>query len=175
VAAATTAPSSQPLPATTQNQPAGSSSPTTATTRIIDDGATGYESLGGWTTQVGVGYASDIRWSAAGSGAASTWTFAGLAPGQYRLAATWGGSALNATDAPYSISDGNRSLSTVRVNQQHAASTFTDGGTSWQNLGTFTITGNTLRVRLGSSATGRVMGDAIRLERVFSTSGGSGS
>ena len=130
-------------------------------------------SLGGWTTLTGIGYASDIRWSAAGSGAVSTWTFTGLTPGQYRVAATWTGSALNATDAPFSISDGNQSLSTVRVNQQRAASTFTDSGASWQNLGTFAITGSTLTVRLNSSATGRVMADAIRLERVYSTSGGS--
>ena len=130
-------------------------------------------SLGGWTTLTGIGYASDIRWSAAGSGAVSTWTFTGLTPGQYRVAATWTGSALNATDAPFSISDGNQSLSTVRVNQQRAASTFTDSGASWQNLGTFAITGSTLTVRLNSSATGRVMADAIRLERAYSTSGGS--
>jgi hypothetical protein len=95
-----------------------------------------------------------------------------LAPGQYRLAATWLGSALNATDAPFAISSGSKLLSTVRVNQQRAASTFTDGGASWQNLGTVTITGNTLTVKLSSSLSGRVMADAIRLERVDSTSGG---
>jgi hypothetical protein len=172
VAAAGTVSGSPPPPSTTQNPTTGSSSPT-ATSRVLDDGAAAFSALGGWTTLSGVGYASDIRWSGAGSGAASTWTFTGLAPGQYRVAATWTGSALNATDAPFTISDGSRALSTVRVNQQRAASTFTDGGASWQNLGTVSISGNTLTVRLGSSATGRVMADAIRLERVYATSGGT--
>ncbi len=166
-------PPSQPPTPTTQNPPAGSTSTATTATRIIDDGTAAFTSLGGWQTLTGVGYGSDIRWSGAGSGATSAWTFTGLAPGQYRIAATWTGSALNATDAPFSISDGNRLLSTVRVNQQRAASTFTDGGASWQNLGTFSIAGSTLIVRLNGSSTGRVMGDAIRLERVYSTSGGS--
>jgi hypothetical protein len=140
---------------------------------VVDNGAAAFTSLGSWTTLTGVGYASDIKWSAAGSGAASTWTFSGLTPGQYRLAATWTGSALNAVDAPFAILSDGRLLSTVRVNQQHAASTFTEGGAAWQSLGAFTISGSTLSVRLNSSTTGRVLADAIRLERVYSTSGGS--
>src|SRR5262249_39910204 len=114
VAAATTVPGSQlPPPTTTPSQPAGSSSAGTATTQVVDDGAAAFKSLGGWTTLTGVGYASDIKWSAAGSGGSSVWTFTGLAPGQYRVAATWTGSALNAVDAPFSMSDGTRLLSTV--------------------------------------------------------------
>src|SRR5207237_5710435 len=74
VAGATSAPNSQPPPATTQNQPAGRTSPATATSHIVDDGAAAFMSLGGWTTLTGIGDASDIRWSAAGSGAVSTWT-----------------------------------------------------------------------------------------------------
>jgi hypothetical protein len=121
----------------------------------------------------GFGYASNSRWTAAGSGATATWNFTGLAPGQYRLAATWSGSALNASDAPFAISNGGRLLATVKVNQQRAASTFASDGASWQNLGTFTITGNTLTVHLSSSLRGRVIADALRLERVTATSGGS--
>jgi hypothetical protein len=172
VSAATTTPSSPtPAPTTPTTQP--STTPVTTTTlRVADDGTAAFASTGTWQTATGAGYASDIRSSAAGSGATSTWSFTGLAPGQYRLAATWLGSALNATDAPFAISSGSKLLSTVRVNQQRAASTFTDGGASWQNIGTVTITGNTLTVKLSSSLSGRVMADAIRLERVDSTSGG---
>jgi hypothetical protein len=95
-----------------------------------------------------------------------------LAPGQYRISATWSGSALNATEAPFSILSGGKLLATTKVNQQRAASTFTSGGVGWQNLGTVTITGNSLTVRLNSSMTGRVIADAIRIERVYSTTGG---
>src|SRR5205085_2277732 len=171
IAAATTTPSSQPQPTSSPPlvQPAGEVAPSPATTnpRIVDDGTATFASAGSWNKLTGVGYASDTRWSAAGSGATSVWTFTGLAPGQYRLAATWSGSGLNAVDAPFSVLDGNRLLTTVRVNQQRAASTFTSGGAAWQSLGTFTITGNTLTVRLNSAVSGRVIADAIRLERVY--------
>jgi hypothetical protein len=179
VAAATATPSSpQRAPTTsTTTQPSPTTQPSatpvlTTTLRVVDDGMSAFGSTGTWQTTTGVGYSSDIRTAAAGSSATSTWTFTGLAAGQYRLAATWTGSALNAADAPFAISSGSKLLTTVRVNQQRAASTFTDGGASWQNLGTVTITGSTLTVKLSSSLSGRVIADAIRLERVDGTSGG---
>jgi hypothetical protein len=174
--APTTPPATQPQPPTPpppdQGEGEAPSPPVISNLRVVDNGTAAFASAGGWNRLTGNGYASDTQWSAANSGAASTWTFTGLAPGQYRLAATWLGSSLNAVDAPFSVSSGSRSLGTVRVNQQRAASTFSSGGAAWQNLGTFTISGNTLTVRLNSSASGRVIADAIRLERVFSTSGG---
>jgi hypothetical protein len=158
-----------------EDEPEGESPapPVTTGLRIVDNGNATFASTGTWNKYSGVGYASDTQSSAAGSGASSTWTFAGLAPGQYRVAATWNGSSLNAVDAPFSVSSGSKLLSTVRVNQQRAASTFTSGGAAWQNLGTFTVSGNSLTVRLNSATSGRVVADAIRLERVYSTSVGS--
>jgi hypothetical protein len=169
-----TTPSPQPTPqppppvVTTTPQPS-----TTPTVRVIDDGGAAFSSTSSWQVIAGAGYVSDARWTPAGSGAASTWTFSGLAPGVYRVAATWLGSQLNATDAPLSISSGGKPLAGLHVNQQHSPSTFTSGGASWQNLGTFTIQASSLIVRLSSAASGRVVADAIRLERVYSTSGGS--
>jgi hypothetical protein len=159
-------------PATDQGE--GESGPAaTSAPRIIDDGGAGYSASGLWQSSTAAGYASDVRFAAAGSAAASTWTFTGLAPGQYRLAATWTGSRLNASAAPFSAYSGNQLLGTVRVNQQRSSSTFTADGAAWQSLGTFTVTGSTLTVRLNSAASGRVVADAVRLERVYSTTGGS--
>jgi hypothetical protein len=178
VAAATSTPTTQPPPSTppptttpppVQNTP----SPTPSSSSIANDGAIAYTSSGTWNKLSGVGYANNAQWTAANSGATATWTFTGLTPGQYRIAATWPGSSLNATDAPFSILSGGKLVATTKVNQQRAASTFTSSGAAWQNLGTFTITGNTLTVHLNSSATGRVIADAIRIERVYSTTGGS--
>jgi hypothetical protein len=165
---------SSPPPTTTTSPPVQntSSSPSTSST-IANDGAIAFASSGTWNKLSGVGYANNARWTSANSGATATWTFTGLTPGQYRIAATWPGSSLNATDAPFSILSGGKLVATTKVNQQRAASTFTSSGASWQNLGSFTITGNTLTVRLNSSATGRVIADAIRIERVYSTTGGS--
>jgi hypothetical protein len=146
---------------------------TTTNIRVDDNGDSAFIATGTWQRLTGVGYASDMQWSPAGSSSASTWTFSGLAPGQYRVAATWSGSQFNATDAPFSVTGDGRLLGTVRVNQQRSASTFASGGATWQSLGTFTISANSLIVRLNSTASGRVVADAIRLERVYSTSGGS--
>jgi hypothetical protein len=176
ISAAVATPSSQPPPSPTPTT-TPSPTPTTSTTTssnaaIANDATAAFASAGAWTKLTGVGYSNNAQWSAAGSGTTATWTFSGLTPGQYQIAATWFGSALNATDAPFSIASGAQSLASVRVNQQRAASTFSSGGVGWQNLGTVTIVGNTLTVRLNSSASGRVIADAIRIQRVTSTSGG---
>jgi hypothetical protein len=178
VASATSTPTPQPPPpAPPPDQGEGEGTvtppPVATTVRIGDDGDAAYSATGTWQRLTGVGYASDTHWASAGSSAASTWTFTGLTPGQYRLAATWTGSQFNTTDAPFAISSGGKLLATAHVNQQRTASTFSNGGASWQNLGTFTIQGSTLTVRLNSAAAGRVVADAIRLERVYATSGGS--
>jgi hypothetical protein len=150
------------------------SSPVPTSSQILDNGSAGFTTSGAWQTTTGSGNGSDTHWIASGATTSSaTWNFMGLAPGQYRLAATWPASRMYATDAPFSIRAGTQLLGTVRVNQQRAAATFSDAGASWQNLGTFTISGNTLSVRLNGSTTGRVVADAIRLERVYSTSGGT--
>jgi hypothetical protein len=140
---------------------------------IVDNGGAGFSRAGSWQQASGAGFASDTSWAAAGSGAAASWTFSGLAPGQYRLAATWTGSRLNASDAPVIVSSSGRTLLTTRINQQRGASTFTSGGAAWQNLGTVTVTGTSVVVRMNSTASGRVVADALRLERVYSTTGGS--
>ncbi len=143
-----------------------SSGSTSTAAKIVDDGSASYLAAGAWKKLAGTGYSADARTAAAGSGGTSTWSFTGLAPGQYRIAATWSGSQLNAKDAPFTISSGGKTLATARVNQQRAAGTFTSGGVGWQNLGTVTITGNTITVKLASSANGRVLADAIRLEKI---------
>src|SRR5262249_2124581 len=54
---------------------------------VVDDGDAGYDQTGTWTTLSG-GFQNDHRVSSAGSGTA-TYTFTGLTPGTYQLAATW--------------------------------------------------------------------------------------
>jgi hypothetical protein len=149
------------------------SSPT-PTARILDNGSAGFTTSGAWQLSTGSGNAGDTHWIGSGAtSSAATWNFTGLAPGQYRLAATWPASRLYATDAPFTVFSGSQNLGTVRVNQQRAAATFADAGANWQNLGTFAISGTALSVRLNGSTTGRVVADSIRLERVYSTSGGT--
>jgi hypothetical protein len=58
----------------------------------------------------------------AGDGiATATWTFTGLTPGQYRVPTTWCANALRASNAPFTIDDGN--MAPVRA--PGASNTFT--------------------------------------------------
>jgi hypothetical protein len=150
-----------------------STTPATPLVRIIDNGAAGFATSGSWYRQTNVGRERDAHWALRGNGSATaTWTFSNLEPGQYRVSGTWPGSIVYATNAPFSVYDGGQLLGTVAVNQERASSAFSDAGSRWQNLGTFTIEGQTLVVRLSNAANDRVVADAIRIERVYSTSAG---
>ena len=69
-------------------------------------------------------------------------------------------------DAPFTVFDGSTLLETVDVNQELAPGDFMDAGASWKDLGTFTITADTLTVQLSNQANEYVIADAIRIERV---------
>jgi hypothetical protein len=140
--------------------------------QIIDDGDPAWVTAGPWTLGTNPGYQGDVHFSPAGDGSSTaSWTFS-VIPGQkYSVAATWTTAANRATNAPYTISSGGTTLGTATVNQQQAPSGFSDAGASWQSLGTFTATGNTLTVTLSNLANGYVIADAILLQHVSSMSG----
>ncbi len=147
------------------------SAQTTPQVWIIDDGEAGFSATGGWMTYNGVGAKGDFVYKAVGSGTAtSTWTFANLAPGQYRVSTTWQAYSNRVVDAPYSVLDGSMELATVLVNQRQAPAGFLEGGVSWQDLGgPYDIAGGTLVVRLSDQASpsgSYLVGDALRVERI---------
>jgi hypothetical protein len=147
--------------------------PAAPVVRIIDNGASGFSTTGSWYRRTNLGRERDMHYALRGNGSAvATWTFTGLEAGQYRVSGTWPGSILHATNAPFSVYDGTQLLGTVAVNQERATSAFLDAGSRWQNLGTFTIDGSTLVVKLTNAANDRVVADGIRIERVYSTSAG---
>ena len=136
--------------------------------QTIDNGGAGYASVGSWTTWTGQGFENDIDEAVPGSGTGTAnWTFAGLVPGSYRVAATWTNFTNRASNAPFTILDDANTLTTVYVNQKLAPSGFSDNGATWQYLGTVhEIESNTLAVRLSDMADGRLNADAIRIERL---------
>ncbi len=94
------------------------------------------------------------------------WTF-NVTPGPYRVSASWFAHSNRASDAPYTILNGNTVLGTVRVNQKQAANDVNDAGTNWEYLGgPYDITSNTLVVTLSDAANGYVIADAVRIEPV---------
>ena len=117
------------------------------------------------------GYLTTIHHNGApgGSGAKqATWTFTGLAPGNYQVAVTWTSNANRASNAPYTILDNTTSVYSTTVNQQNApAANSVESGINFQNLGgPVTITSGTLVVRLTDNANGYVIADAVRIECV---------
>jgi hypothetical protein len=134
--------------------------------RIIDNGDPGFATAGSWIPYANQGYQDDVTYAVAGTGSSvATWTFTGLAPGRYRVSAAWSRHSNRANNAPYTIFDGSTALATVQVNQKEAPSDFVSSGTTWEELGTFTIAGPALVVRLTNAANDHVIADAIRLER----------
>jgi hypothetical protein len=139
---------------------------TVSAVKIIDDSSSsGFSTVGSWTLWTNQGYLGNIHEAVGHTGAdIATWTFANLAPGQYKVSATWTAYTNRATNAPYTILDGTTALATVSVNQQAAPSGFTDAGGQWQDLGTFQIRNGTLYVQLSDLANGNVEADAIRIQ-----------
>ena len=140
---------------------------TVGSTQIIDDSsASGFSTTAGWTYYGGQGYLNEVHYAAAGNGSQiATWTFT-AAPGSYDVAVTYSAQGNRATNAPYTIYDGNIALGTVSVNQQSTPNDFIDQGVGWKDLGTFTITGNTLVVKLTNAANNYVIADAVRIQQV---------
>jgi len=135
--------------------------------RIIDNGDAGFTTTGEWTRWTGQGHLGDVHESLPGSGSdVARWTFTGLMPGVYQVAATWSTYFNRATDSPFSVLDGTVPRGTVNVNQRLAPSGFSDAGGVWQPLSDFDIASDTLVVELRDNANGRLNADAVRIERV---------
>jgi len=131
---------------------------------IVDDGQAGYSETGsGWTSWA-AGYGGNLRYHAAGTGADTvSWQTTGLASGYYTVQATWNGSSNHASNAPYSIYDGNTLRQTVIANQQAAPSGLSVGGVVFQDLATVQVTSGTLRIVLSDNVNGYVVADAVHI------------
>jgi uncharacterized protein (DUF1800 family) len=144
--------------------------------RYTDDTDAGFTFTAGWTqnyTQAGTSgklpFQTSLTFAPPGTGTqTATWAFSGLQPGQYAVSATWVGYDRGASNAPFTVFDGSNPLTPtpIRVDQRVDAAGLADGGSAWQGLGTFTITGSTLVVKLSDDANNFVSADAVRVERV---------
>jgi alpha-tubulin suppressor-like RCC1 family protein len=134
------------------------------TSFIIDDSSsTGFNTTGAWVATTAGGYLGNIHYAAASSTSSATatamWTFNVTSGSHYQVAATWFANTNRATNAPYSVNGG----TAVLVNQQSAPSGLNSNGATWQILGTYTATGNTLVVKLSNNANGYVIADAVMI------------
>ncbi len=136
--------------------------------QVIDDEDAGQVFTGSWTENGTKGYAGDFWQAPAGAGSAtSRWTFSGLQEGFYRIAVTWPREGPSASNARYTVFDG---TGTVLAYQSlnHHYSTPDDlnvDGAVWEILGDARLEGGTLVVELSDFANGKVLADAVRIER----------
>jgi hypothetical protein len=137
--------------------------------QIADNSDTSFTTTGNWLSWTDIASGREFNYHKAGAGTdTASWTF-NVTPGQYRVWGTWIGTGYStaATAAQYTVLDGAIPAGTAQADQTHAPADLVDQGRSWKRLvGTFTITGPSLVVRVGQSASGRVHADAIRIERV---------
>ncbi len=109
-------------------------------------------------------FAGDLRWNNGGGvGDKAKWRFEGIAPGWYEVLVTFGEAADQASDAPYTVYDDSVAKATVRVDQTVAPSGTIFEGSPWESLGLFSISSDTLRVKLGDDADGNIAADAVRI------------
>jgi subtilisin family serine protease len=138
------------------------------TSWIIDDGSAGYSTIGSWSTYTRGGAQGDFDYKVVDSGLGTAeWTLGGLTPGDYRVSVTWADYPNRADDTPYTVLDGSTSLGTVPVDQRTAPADFVDAGVDWHDLGIYSLTSDTLSVRLSDlagPAGSLVIADAVRVE-----------
>ena len=136
--------------------------------QVKDNGDAGYSTTGNWTGLSGnlKGHQNDFQFANSGTGAnTASWEFE-VTPGQFRVAATWKSHSNRSTAAPYTIFNDTAANLTATADQSVPASGIDDDGSSFTPLGTFNISSTRLIVTLSDNATGLVIADAIRIERV---------
>jgi hypothetical protein len=133
---------------------------------IIDDQGSGFQKSGNWgTNQNTYAYGDALSTIAGGNGSHwARWTFGGLAPGEYDVYSTWVAFGNRATDAPFTLADGNASQQLVHVNQQQWPATPING-TNWRAIGSLSVTTGELTVQLTDQANGTVVADAVMVVR----------
>ena len=136
------------------------------TPTIIDNGDLGFTATGGFSAFGGQGFMGDVHFASGdASGDTATYSFTGLADGQYLVSTSWTPFSNRATDAPYSINGG----AAIDINQQVAPDDFTADGVAWERLGIVTVTGGagTITVVLSDDANQIVIADAVRIDPIF--------
>ncbi|NCF13052.1 MAG: choice-of-anchor B family protein, partial [Verrucomicrobiaceae bacterium] len=150
----------------------GVAGPSPGNVQIIDDGDAGFATAGSWLDFGSPGYQGDLKYKTSGTGSGkASWTFTGLAAGDYEVSVHWWGTASRVPDASYTILDDAIQLTTATVNQKLTpVADHVDSGLNFQVISaSVTINSGTLVVELSdnsSSANEYVIADAVRIELV---------
>jgi uncharacterized protein (DUF1800 family) len=143
---------------------------------IIDDTSVQFSTTAGtWTRAAGANDFQKGRTIAAGTAgatatAAAQWSFT-VAPGTYRVVASYAGYAGYATNAPYRVFDNTTNLTPNAILVDQSVQPMDTGGfgAGWKHLGFFTVASTTLTVQLSNENTGAattVDADAVAIALV---------
>jgi len=141
--------------------------------QTIDNGDEGYSETGtGWTDgsfRLGAAYGGDYRF-ANDKAYTANWTFRDLAPGRYRVFATWNTYEKRAKEAKYEIYDDAKLLRRVARDQMLEPDDDYADNQGWNLLAVVEISSTTLTVTLDSRISraergGGVVADAVRIVR----------
>ena len=140
--------------------------------QVIDNSsAIGFSQTGSWIDVARNGYNGEFDYAFGSSVAnsVSTWTFdtTGSGPGLYRVSVHWRHHTNRAGNARFALND--ESSTTVTLNQRakpDISNGISEQGTVFEDLGIFTMPGNTITITLDNLADGIVVADAIRIERI---------
>ncbi len=154
-----------------------------APANTIKNGSSYYTQTGSWETHSG-GFSGSYSTAAAGSSSSAAWTIPITQENTgwgTEVSATWTASPTNATNATYTVYDGNPAsgtiLGTVTIDQTKPPNGTAVGDFQFQELGVFfpTLTNGTgtLTVVLNAhSANGTVVADAIGAAKAWASTGG---
>ena len=131
---------------------------------MIDNGQPGYSETGSWSTALG-GFNGTNRVArtvrSGGATATASWSFSGLATGNYDVYITYAGKSTYSSAAPFSVLDSGTTLGTIDINEsilvtqsQGGLNQGSYGGVGWLEAGQFTSTDGNLEVVLSNKATG---------------------
>lgn len=142
--------------------------------RTIDDGGAGFSTEGDWTDMPeGDAEGGAQQFALAGSGGSTaTYEFKDIRGGQYSVWAHFVPKQGQATNAPFTIYDGDHSFPTVLVNQSigYLGTDLNKDGKRWYKVGEFEMRSHdAVRVVISNAADGNVVADAIRLECAFNS------
>lgn len=142
---------------------------TRVASRVIDDGERGFALSPGpaaWRAQA-AGYGGDALELLAGStGGAARWRFTALPVGSYRLLTTFPAGTARPSSAPLRVYDGERLLTTIRLDERDSPADDRQFGAAWKSLATLPITSHALTLELAGAESlgGALVVDAMRLD-----------
>ncbi len=134
---------------------------------IVDNLDPGFNKNAGWSNIGGAGYSGTIELSnhPFNGDQSASWSF-NVAPGTYRVAATWhGGHPAHGSNVPIEVRDGSDVLSATTLNQQLSPTDFFDAGVGWKHVGVFRVD-TALTIDMTDAANGYAVADAFRVEPV---------